>query len=93
MAQHLGQREVLEKCDEVGERLVKGEDVRITRFAEAPVHAVEQCVRHLVRNNVVRQASEHREARQVATNIGHRGWKISEQYCLFLWTVVSVRFS
>ena len=74
VAQHLGQREVLEQRHDVGEGLVEGEHVGVARLAEAAVHAVEQGVRHLVRDDVVRQAGEHRQARRgaaiVATGAG-----------------------
>jgi hypothetical protein len=40
---------------------MKRQDVRIARLAEAPMHAVEQGVRHLVRDDVVRQTGEHRD--------------------------------
>ncbi len=58
MPQRLRQREVLEQRDDVGERLVEGEDVRIGGLAEASVQAVEQGVRRLVRDDVVRDGGE-----------------------------------
>ena len=53
VAQNLGKGEVLEERDEVRERLVEGEHVGVARLVEAAMHAVEQRVRHLVRDDVV----------------------------------------
>ena len=53
VAQDLGEREVLEQRDEVGERLVEREHVGIARLVEAAMDAVEQRVRRLVRDDVV----------------------------------------
>ena len=50
------QREVLEQRDDVGKGLVKREDVRIGRLAEPAVQAIEQRMRRLVRDDVVRDA-------------------------------------
>ena len=59
-ARTLGEREVLEQRDDVGEGLVEGADVvGLVGVEIAAVHAVEQRVRRLVRDDVVRQAREH----------------------------------
>ena len=65
VAQHARIGEMLEQGDDVGERLVEGVDIGIARLVEARMHAVEQRVRHLVRDDVVREAGEHRVARRV----------------------------
>ena len=65
VAQHLGKREVLEQRHDVGEGLVEGEHVGVARLDEAAVHAVEQRVRGLVGDDVVRQAGEDHAAGQV----------------------------
>ncbi len=65
VAQGLRLREVLEQGDDVGERLVERQHVGVARLREVAVQAVEQRVRGLVRDDVVRQAGEHQAARQV----------------------------
>jgi hypothetical protein len=57
-AQRLGQAEMLEQRDGIGEGLVKGQHVGVGRLAHAPVQPVEQRVRDLVRDDVVREAGE-----------------------------------
>ena len=66
VAQHARIGEVLEQRDDVGERLVEGQHVAIDRLVEARMHAVEQRVRRLMRDDVVRQAGEDQRARRVA---------------------------
>ena len=44
---------MLKQCHDIGERLVKGQYVRIARLDESMVHAVEQRVRRLVGDDVV----------------------------------------
>ncbi len=63
--------EVLEERDDVGERLVEGVHVGVGRLVEARMHAVEQRVRGLVRDDVVRQAGEDERARGVVV----RPWR------------------
>ena len=55
--QQAGQREVLKDRDDVGERFVKRDHVGVARIQHAPMHAVEDGVGHLVRDDVVRQAA------------------------------------
>ena len=56
---------MLQQRDDVGEGLVEGADVGVRRLQEAAVHAVEQRVRGLVRDDVVRQAGEDHAAGHV----------------------------
>ena len=57
---------MLEERDDVGEGFVEGENVGVVRLVEARVHTVEQRVRGLVRDDVVRQAGEHEGAWRIA---------------------------
>ena len=66
---HRRNGEVLEQRHDVGERLVKGQHVGIARLLVSRMQAVEQGVRGLVRDDVVRQAGEDQAARQVVA-----GW-------------------
>ena len=88
-----GKREVLEQRDDVGERLVEGEHVGVARLDEAAVHAVEQRVRRLVRDDVVRQAGE--DQRRPACSSGRRppAREVAEQQRLLLRAVVGVRLA
>ena len=52
---------MLEQRDDVGEAFVEGEHVGVGRLGIAPVQAVEQRMRGLVCNDVVRQRSEHQQ--------------------------------
>ena len=65
--QDVRQGEVLEQRHDVGERLVEGEHVGVARLDEAAMHAVEQRVRRLVGDDVVRQAGEDRAAAAAPT--------------------------
>ena len=89
VAQHARIGEVLEQRDDVGERLVEGEHILIHRLVEARVHAVEQRVRGLVRDDVVRQASEYGRAGRVPA-VFRRGLEIAEQQRLLLRAVIGV---
>ena len=72
-------REVLEDGDDVGERLVEGDHVRIARVEHAAMHAVEDRVRHLVRDDVVREAGEDDAAGKLVARVGRRGVEVAEQ--------------
>src|SRR5260370_38532292 len=50
---------------DIGEGLVKGAYVRVGRRVEVWTQAIDDCVGHLVSDDVVRQASEDRLAGQV----------------------------
>ena len=63
-------REVAEQRREVGEALVEGQHVGIGRLGEVGADAVDDGVRHLVRDDVVRQAGEDALAGQVAALAG-----------------------
>ena len=60
--QHFRKREVLKERDDVGEGFVERQDVRVGRLHEVLVEAVEQRMRRLVRDDVVRQAREDHAA-------------------------------
>ena len=81
---------MLEQRDDVGEGLVEGEHVGVARLDEAPVHAVEQRVRRLVRDDVVREAGED-ECRRAGCCAGSAGAReVAEQQRLLLRAVVGV---
>ena len=83
-------REVLEDGDDVGEGLVEGDHVDVGGLEHAAVHAVEDRVRHLVGDDVVRQAAEDDAARQLVARIGRRRVEVAEQQRGFRWGVVGV---
>ena len=87
--QHRRVGEVLEERHDVGERLMECVDVRVGRLVEARVDAVEQRVRHLVRDDVVRQAREDERPRGVV-GVLRRDREIAEQQRLLLRAVVGV---
>jgi hypothetical protein len=91
IAQDLGEAEVLEEGDDVGERLVEGERVAVRRQEILRQRRVEQRVRRLVRDDVVREAGEHEPARQLRAGRGaHRG-EVAEQERVLARAVVRVR--
>ena len=59
----VGKAEMLQQRDDVRESLVESEDVRIHRRRKLGSQRVEQRVRRLVRDDVVRQRREHQPAR------------------------------
>src|SRR5262249_27600896 len=69
MAERFREREMLEQRHNVGERLVKRENIRIGGLAEPPVQSVEECVGRLVRQDVVRDRRENHAARQRAAGV------------------------
>ena len=52
-------REVLEQRDDIRECFVEGKDIGVDGLIKPRVHAIQQRMRRLMRNNIVRQASEH----------------------------------
>ena len=70
---------MLEQRDDVGERLVEGQHVRVGRLHEVLVQAVEQRVRRLVRDDVVRQAGEDHAAGELAGGAIVGGRKVAEE--------------
>ena len=90
VAQHAGQREVLEQRDQVGEGLVERERVRIARVEQGRVDAVEDRVRRLVGHDVLGQAREHGAAGIDASRIGVRGREVAEEQRLALRIVERV---
>src|SRR2546423_601570 len=69
---------MLEQRDDVGKGLVEGQHVLVNRLVEARVYAVEQGMRRLVRNDVVREAREDRGARRIPS-ILYSGREVSEE--------------
>ena len=51
---------MLEQRDDVGESLVEGQHVGVHGLVEAGVHAVKQCMRRFVSDDIVRQTTEYR---------------------------------
>ena len=70
---------MLEQRNDVGEALVEGADVGIGRAEVAAVHAVEQRVGGLVRDDVVRQAREHHSTGNVLRGRALGGAEIAEE--------------
>ena len=66
---------MLHQGDDVGERFVQREHVGVGRLVEAAVHAVEDGVRRLVGDDVVRQARVDAAAGHVIAGIGRRASK------------------
>jgi hypothetical protein len=81
---------VLEEGDDVGERFVEGEHIRVARFGEIGVQPVQERVRGLVRDDVVREAGKDQAARQVRPGVLGDRWKIAEEQGLLLGAVVGV---
>jgi len=69
LSENLGEREVLEECDDVRECLVEREAVRMGRLDESAVHPVKQSVGRLVRDYVMREACEHHPSRELAARV------------------------
>jgi imidazolonepropionase-like amidohydrolase len=89
VAQHAGIGKVLKERDQVGERLVKRQHVGVHGLVEAGVHAVQQRVRDLVGDDVMRKAGEHQGARRVA-GVFDADRKVAEQERLLFRAVVRV---
>ncbi len=81
---------MLEQRDDVGERLVEGRHVRVRGLLEAAVQAVQQRMRHLVGNDVARQAREHHRARRRRIAFTRFGREVSEQQRLLVRAVIGV---
>src|SRR6478672_7366686 len=90
MPQHLGKTEVLKERDDIGERFMKGERVRICRLQKFRKNRIEQCVRRFMRDDVMRQTGEDHSAWKLrAPRLGGR-WKVTKEQRLFLRTVIGV---
>ena len=90
MPQDLGVGEVLKEGDEIGERLVKGQDVAISRLEKVALHTVEDCVRGLVGDDVVRQARERHAARHaIGGRLGTRR-EVAEKQRLLVPVIIGV---
>ncbi len=61
---HLAMAEMLKDRDEIGKAFVEAEDVRPARLAKMGAQTVEQRMRDLVRDDVVRQTGENDAAWQ-----------------------------
>ncbi len=78
------------RAHEIGERLVEGRHVGVAVVLEEAVQAVEQGVRRLVRDHVLRQAGEDQPPRQVLARVGEAGREVAEEQRLLLRAVVGV---
>jgi len=88
--EHLGHGEVLEQRHDVRERLVERQHVRVAGLQQQPVHAVQQRVGHLVRDDAVRQAGEHDAAGQHAPRLRGDAREVPEENRLARGAVVRV---
>jgi hypothetical protein len=88
-ADYTGVGEVLKHRHDVGEGLVKGEDVDVHRLIESGVNAVQECVCRFMSDNVVRQAGEDERPWSVV-GVLYPDRKIAEQQCLLVGAVVGV---
>ena len=93
MAQYLREGKMLEERDNVGKRFVERQHVPVARLDEARVQPVQQRVRGLVSDHVVRKAGEHHAAGKVTSRIGRRGGEIAEQQRLPFGAVVGIRLA
>ena len=69
----LGHGEMLEQRDDIGEGFVKGQHVGIGGLPEEPVQPVEQRMRRLMGDDVVRKAAENGPARKIFAAIPSAG--------------------
>ena len=74
----LGHGEMLHQGDDIGETFVEGENVEVRRLAKAVVHSVENGMYGLVRDNIVRQASENTGARDVVHRVVGCGFEVAQ---------------
>jgi len=82
---------MLEDGHDVGEALVEGEDVAVRGLEVARAEAVDESVRHLVCDDVVREAGEDRLAREVRAGVFVVGAKVAEEDGEEVGVVVGVR--
>ncbi len=93
VSEDLAEREVLEERNDIGKGLVERQHVRVRRSIEATVHAVEQGMRGLVGDDVVRQAGEDHAPRHMTSGIVVRGLKVPEEQRFLCRAVVGVRLT
>ena len=86
----LGDREVLEQRDDIGEGLVKGRYIRVRGILEAAMQAVEQGVGHLVGDDVAGQAGKHHAAAWGGGGRRRGGLEVAEQQRHLVGAVVGV---
>ena len=84
--QQFGKGEVLKDCHDVGKRLVECRHVDIGRFLIKTVNAIEQCVRRLVRDDVMGQRRKH----DLSAFDRIFGRKVAEQQGTLVRAVISV---
>ena len=70
---------MLQQRDDVGKALVEGQHIGVGRLQEHRPQPVDDGVRHLVGDNVVRQAGEHRLPWQIGPDILGLGAEVTEQ--------------
>jgi hypothetical protein len=78
VSQGFGETEMLEQSHDVGKRFMEGENVGIGPLRETRVQAIEQGVRGLVGDNVMRQTGENDPTRQILARVGPGSWEIAE---------------
>jgi hypothetical protein len=90
VAQCFRQREMLKKCDDVGESFMEGEYVGVGGLAEAPVQAVKQRVCRLMGHDVVGRRRENDSSGQRGSRIRVGSGEIAEQEGLTLRAVIRI---
>src|SRR5262249_24555319 len=81
---------MLEQRDDVSKRFVESKYIEICWFAKTTMHTVKQCVRCLMCNDVMRDRSKHKTARQRGICVGVRRIEISKQQRPALRAVVRI---
>ncbi|MFC3437231.1 hypothetical protein [Nocardia seriolae] len=81
---------MLEQRDQIGDRLMAGEDILIGGQPVLPPDPMHDGVGHLVRDDVVRQAGENHLSGQIRTRIVGVCLVIAEQHRAALWIEIGV---
>ena len=81
---------MLKQSDDIGERLMKRENVGVGWFLIAPVQPVEQRVRGLVRDDVMCGRAENPASRQVQSDAVLASPEVAQKECLVVRTVEGV---
>src|SRR6185436_7293474 len=79
--------EVLKERGKVGKRFVKRRHVHVCLFCEECSNPVDNRMRSLVNDHVVREASEHRLARDVTPDVPGTGAEVAEENAMRVWTI------
>ena len=84
-------RKVLEQRSQVRECLVECRNIHVGLFEKIASQTIDDRVRHLVHDDVVREAGENRLARQVAAGILAVGDKIPKEDAVRVGAIEGVR--